>query len=116
MKLNKNIAWTVDGKIINKAKYNEAMKKITAATFNEEGSVNHEGYVAEDQKTIHIYERYQDSDAALAHQTVWSQFATLFLEGATMDSFKVYGDVTPELKSAVAGTTSIMSRYGGFVK
>ncbi|WFO16561.1 antibiotic biosynthesis monooxygenase [Cellulophaga baltica 4] len=116
MKLNKNIAWTVDGKIMNKTKFNEAMEKITTVTFNEEGSLNHEWYVAEDQETIHIYERYQDSDAALAHLNVWSKFAALFLEGATMDTFNVYGNVTPELKSALAGATNIMSRYGGFVK
>ena len=116
MKLNNNIAWTVDGKIINKTKFKEAIEKITAATFKEEGSLNHEWYVAEDLESIQIYERYQDADAALAHLKVWSQFATLFLEGAIMDSFKVYGNITPELINAVSGATIIMSRYGGFVK
>ncbi|EAS19717.1 hypothetical protein BBFL7_00263 [Flavobacteria bacterium BBFL7] len=116
MKTNNNVVWTVNGKIKNKAKYDEAMEKITTATYAEKGSLHHEWYVAADGETIHIYERYQNPEAALEHLKTWAQFADLFQEGATMDTFNVYGDVTPELEAAVAGATTIMKRYGGFVK
>jgi quinol monooxygenase YgiN len=109
MKTNNNISWTVDGKIIDKAKYYEAQVKITTATYAEKGSLNHEWYVAKDGETIHIYERYENAETALKHLETWAKFADLFQEGVTMDTFNVYGDLTPELEQALSGATKLMN-------
>lgn len=116
MQLSKNIVWTVDAQIKDEKKFNLAMKKITEATFEEEGSMNHEWFIAEDGTTAHVYERYKDSEAALKHLETWSKLSPLFMEGAEMLNFKVYGDLSPELEQAVGGATSVMRTYGGFVK
>ncbi|WP_111707113.1 putative quinol monooxygenase [Lutibacter citreus] len=116
MKLSENIAWTVDGKIKDEEKYKVVMKLITEATYEEEGSLNHEWFIAEDGVTIHIYERYKNTDAALKHLETWSKYASLFMEAAEMTSFNVYGNLTPELKQAVGGASVLMKTYGGFTK
>jgi quinol monooxygenase YgiN len=57
-----------------------------------------------DGQDVHIYERYQDSAAALAHvQRFVANFASRFLSLCTPTRMSVYGDPSDELKVAITG-------------
>lgn len=57
-----------------------------------------------DGQDVHIYERYQDSAAALAHvQRFVENFASSFLSLCTPTRMSVYGEPSDELKAAIAG-------------
>jgi quinol monooxygenase YgiN len=57
-----------------------------------------------DGQDVHIYERYQDSAAAVAHvQRFVEHFAGRFLSLCTPTRMSVYGEPSDELKEAVAG-------------
>ena len=64
-----------------------------------------------DGHDVHIYERYQDSAAALAHvQRFVEHFAARFLDLCTPTRMSVYGQPTDELKVAL---TDFRPRYLG---
>jgi quinol monooxygenase YgiN len=57
-----------------------------------------------DDQDVHIYERYQDSAAALAHvQRFVENFASRFLSLCTPTRMSVYGEPSDELKVALTG-------------
>jgi quinol monooxygenase YgiN len=39
-----------------------------------EGTLNYEWTLAEDGKSIHVYERYKDADATTAHLRTWASW------------------------------------------
>ena len=57
-----------------------------------------------DGQDVHIYERYQDSAAALAHvQRFVENFASRFLSLCSPTRMSVYGEPSDELKVALTG-------------
>jgi quinol monooxygenase YgiN len=57
-----------------------------------------------DGQDVHIYERYQDSAAAVAHvQRFVANFGAQFMSLCTPTRMSVYGEPSDELKEAVAG-------------
>ena len=57
-----------------------------------------------DGQDVHIYERYQDSAAAVTHvQRFVENFAERFLSLCTPTRMSVYGEPSDELKAAIAG-------------
>ncbi|MCG7585835.1 putative quinol monooxygenase, partial [Photobacterium sp. OFAV2-7] len=108
---------TIEGKIKDKARYAEAMHKLTEAAFDEEGTLNHEWTIADDGETVHVYERYQDAAAAIKHLDTWAKYGSLYMEATEITRFVVFSDLTDELKEAVAGLNPVyMKPYGGFSK
>jgi quinol monooxygenase YgiN len=64
-----------------------------------------------DGDDVHIYERYQDSAAALTHvQRFVANFAARFLDMCTPTRMSVYGEPSDELKVAL---TDFQPRYRG---
>jgi hypothetical protein len=58
--------------------------------------------VSEDGTTIHIYERYADSAAAVAHLKVCAKrFAARFSAMVERTTFTVFGNPSTELKAAL---------------
>jgi quinol monooxygenase YgiN len=57
-----------------------------------------------DGHDVHIYERYSDADAAVAHIGRFVEnFAGRFLDLCAPTRMSVYGDATEEVKAATAG-------------
>jgi quinol monooxygenase YgiN len=57
-----------------------------------------------DDQDVHIYERYQDSAAAVAHvQRFVANFGAQFMSLCTPTRMSVYGEPSDELKEAMAG-------------
>jgi len=93
------------------------MKEMVAATqADEPGAQCYEWFVSDDRKTCHIYERYADSAAVMAHLgNFGARFAERFLDAAEPTRLTVYGDPSEEARGALAGlNAAFMSLIGGF--
>ena len=68
--MTNHVYWTIDAKLADgKADaLNEVCAKCSALTKdNEPGALAYEWWLSEDNSTVHIYERYTDSAAVMAH-------------------------------------------------
>ncbi len=70
----------------------------------ESGVLSYQRFVSQDGQTVHVYERYADSHAALTHlQNFAERFAPRFSSMASRRQFDVYGAPSEELKSVLVG-------------
>ena len=80
--MSENISWNLrvsirEGQLDN---FNALMSEMVESTQSEVGALMYEWFLSEDKTTCHIYERYADSDAVMAHLgNFGSNFATRFL-------------------------------------
>lgn len=92
------------------------MVESTQAT--EPGTVNYEWSFNADETTCHIWERYTDSAAAMAHLGNFGEkFAERFLAALEPTRLMVYGNPSDEVREALgAFGAAYMAPVGGFVR
>jgi quinol monooxygenase YgiN len=92
------------------------MAEMVASTREEPGTIAYEWFLSEDGRTCHIYERYADSEAVMAHVgTFGARFADRFLACLQPTSFTVYGQPSAEAKAALDGLGAVyLGTLGGF--
>jgi quinol monooxygenase YgiN len=98
--------------------FQKVVAPLVAATRAEPGSMAYEYSVSADNSTVHIVERYRNSDAVISHVTkVFSQFAEPFTALANVSSFNVYGNPNAEARNILDGFGAVyFSRFDGFTK
>ena len=89
---------------------------VSATDENEPGTLDYQWSTSADGTVCHIFERYADSDAVMAHLgTFGERFASRFMEILTPTRFVVYGSPSQEVKDALAGFgPTYMGSAGGF--
>ncbi|NNE48119.1 MAG: antibiotic biosynthesis monooxygenase [Rhodothermales bacterium] len=93
------------------------MTEMVASTRQEEpGTEAYEWFISEDGSTCHIYERYVNSDAVIAHlNNFGANFAERFLGCLEPVTFTVYGDPSPTARGALDGFgANYFEWIGGF--
>lgn len=95
---------------------NLAAEMIEATRANEPGTLAYEWNISADGKQCHIFERYADSAALLAHSASFSEnFAGRFMELVKPVRFVVYGSPTAAARDAIADLQPVyMQSIGGF--
>jgi quinol monooxygenase YgiN len=90
--------------------------EMVAFTRTEPGVLSYQRFVTEDGSFVHIYERYADSAAALAHLRSFAKaFAERFSRMADRMHFTVYGNPSLELKALLDGFGATYLRpFGDF--
>jgi quinol monooxygenase YgiN len=97
-----------------KAVMNE-MVKVTQA--NEPGAMNYEWFISEDGKSCHIYERYVDSAAVMAHSAVLEHLGERLWATVQPTRCTVYGNPDAELKKEIiASGAVILAPIAGFAR
>lgn len=77
---------------------------VTDIEANEPGVLNYEFFVSEDGTSCHVYERYVDSAAVMAHMGYFgSNFMERFMSILEPTSLTLYGDASDEVREALAG-------------
>ena len=119
--MSNSVSWmlavkTKDGM---KDSFHELMHEMVASTKANEPDTH--GYVwttPNDGSTVHIYERYADSDAALLHVgNFGANYAERFMSMVDIESFDVYGDVSDKLAEVLGSLGAQMqTRLAGFVR
>lgn len=93
------------------------MKEMVDATrANEPGTLNYEWMISEDNKSCHLYERYQDSAATMKHLGLFMEnFAGRFMGSSEPKRIVVYGTPSEEVKKALGSLGAVfMAPWGGF--
>jgi quinol monooxygenase YgiN len=96
--------------------FRSLMDEMVASTRSEPGAQAYEWFLGEDGVTCHLYERYEDTAAAMAHiATFGAEFAGRFLECVEVTAFHVYGDPAPEVRAVLDGFGAVyLGPFGGF--
>jgi len=90
-------------------------RDLIAAMQLESGTLNYEWNLSHDENSCHIYERYRDSAAFMAHAQTFGKFAERFLETCYPVCIDVYGSPSEEAQAALAGFhPTYYSPLGGF--
>ncbi len=98
------------------AAFKQVVAPLVAATKEEPGALAYEFNVSDDENTVHIFERYCDSNAVVAHvEQTFTQFADRFLALATLTHFVVYGSPNAEARKILDGFGAVyMTPFDGF--
>ncbi len=91
---------------------------VDATKANEPGTMNYEWHVSDDGSTCHIYERYADSDAVMAHLGAFgAKYAERFMSALTPSALFVYGSPNAAAREALSGMgAQFMKPLGGFAR
>lgn len=90
---------------------------VSEKQTSEPGTLNYEWTLSDDEGTCHIYERFADSAAVLAHLAGFPAFAERFMDALEATGFVVYGDPTAEVREALAPFGAVfMTPVGGFAR
>ncbi len=98
----------------------EALRALTAemveSTKNEAGALIYERFLSEDRQTVHVFERYSDSAAAVAHLADFAtRYGARFSALIDRKKFTVLGTPSPALKTMLDRFGATCSpRFAGF--
>ena len=92
------------------------MNEMVESTKGEPGAQGYEWFVSADGGTVHIHERYADSNAVLAHLgTFGAKFAERFLGCVDPTGLAVYGEPSDEARAVLDGFgAQYLGPFGGF--
>jgi quinol monooxygenase YgiN len=92
------------------------MRDMVAAAGTETGTLNYEWNISDDGSVCHIYVRYRDPAAVMAHMHAFgSRFSARFLALAKITRLTVYGAPNDEVRQALAVYRPVyFSPLGGF--
>ena len=94
------------------------MAEMVASTDAEPDALSYEWFASDDGGVVHLYERYADSAAALAHLGTFGEwFAGRFLAAVDPTRLTVMGSPSDQVKAALSGLGPTFLRpFGGFVR
>ena len=117
--MSENVYWVFE-LAINPGRFEDLETLITAmieaTQKNEAGTLNYEWAISDDRQVCHVYERFQDSAAAMAHlESFGANFAARFMELLKPTRLVVYGTPSVQMKDALTGLNPVyMAPFGGF--
>jgi quinol monooxygenase YgiN len=117
--MNKNVYWVLEF-AINQGRFEDLKtlmaEQVEATQTNEVGTLNYEWAISDDRQVCHVYERFQDSAAAMTHlESFAANFAARFAEVGKPTRLVVYGTPSAQVKDSLAGLSPVyMAPFGGF--
>ena len=92
------------------------MQEMVTATRDEKGTQVYEWFLDDDGKACHLYERYADSAAAMAHiGNFGANFAERFMACVEPTGMSVYGEPSDDVRAALSGMApDFLGTFGGF--
>jgi quinol monooxygenase YgiN len=118
--MDNEVAWVVevDVKPGQLDAFKALMEEMVEGTGAEPQTRNYEWYITGDRKTVHIFEKYADSEAMILHVNGFmSKWAARFMESVDMTRFTVYGDPSPAARELLDSmSASYMAPWGGFAR
>ena len=113
-----HVSWVIelavkDGEL---GTFTELMHEMVEGTGTEPQSLGYEWYISADEKTVHIFEKYADSEAMITHVTGFlEKWAGRFLACVDVTRFTVYGDPSPAAREILDGFGAVyLGPWGGF--
>ena len=80
--------------------------EMVASTRTESGVLAYQRFVSDDRQTVHVHERYENSDAAIAHLVKFTAlFGERYASLVERKRFVVFGEPSDALRT-------LLDRYG----
>ena len=117
--MSENVIWTVEGTIKTgqREELLALMREMIASVEAEAGTLNYEWTLGADGSSLHVYERYRDDAAVVAHLGTWARFAGRFTANVEITRFVVFSELSPALRETVAVMNPIYMRpIGGITR
>ena len=118
--MSDQVAWLLElavkpGELEN---FKALMAEMIESAQGEAGVLTYEWSISDDGSAIHIYERFADSAAVVAHLTAFGEtFAQRFLAAVDPTRLVVYGAPNHEAKEALTALSpTYMAPLGGFAR
>ena len=94
------------------------MEEMVAATSEEPGTLIYEWFIDDAGETVHIYERYEDVEATMAHVKGFGErWAERFVACVDVTGFDIYGEPSDDIRSAFESMSpSYFGTWGGFAR
>jgi quinol monooxygenase YgiN len=94
------------------------MDEMVAGTSGEPGTLNYEWFISDDDKTVHIYEKYADSAATVTHVNGFMEkWAQRFMGCVDVSRFTAYGNPDESAREIMAPFGGKqLSTWGGFAR
>ena len=118
--MTENVYWVIE-LAVNPGRFEDLrtlIAELLEANRKEVGFLTCEFASSDDRQVCHIYERYQDSAAAMTHlESFGAHFAARFMEVVKPTRLVVYGTPSAQVKDALAGLNPVyMAPFGGFTR
>ena len=118
---NDHVFWILEADIkagqLDKLK--ALMREMVEGTRRDEPrALNYEWFIADDGKSLHLYERYADADAVMVHRENFAQkYSERFFACLTITKMTLYGKLNSEIRAAFAPSNPVyMSMADGFAR
>jgi quinol monooxygenase YgiN len=117
--MNDHVFWILEAEI-NPGQLDELkalMREMVEGTRRDEpGALNYEWFIADDGKSLHLYERYADPDAVMVHRENFAQkYRERFSTCVTITKTTLYGNLNSEIRAAFGPSNRVyMSMAAGF--
>ena len=99
--------------------FKQLMTEMVVSTRDEEaGTLNYEWFISDDNRSVHLYEKYADSAAALAHMKSFGEkWAGRFLSCIDVERVTAYGNPDEAAQKALAQMgAKTLATWGGFAR
>ncbi len=112
------VAWMIESTVNDRAALDAVMADLVAAVeANEPRTTHYEWSLSADGSRHFNYDRFEDSEAAMAHLAAFGSFAERYMAALTPTRFVVYGSPSEEVMSAVAAfNAEAVTPIGGFAR
>jgi quinol monooxygenase YgiN len=118
--MKEHVSWVIeldvkDGQLDS---FKALMEEMVAGTSTETGTLNYEWYISDDEGTVHIFEKYADSEEMITHVNGFmAKWAGRFMECVTPTRFTVYGDPSKAARELLAPFGGkYLAPWGGFAR
>jgi quinol monooxygenase YgiN len=110
--------FTLNVKLGKFSEFRSLVADIVAASHEEPGTLAYQYSVSADETTVHIFERYRDSDAFVVHvEQTFARYAARFVQLVTITSLVVYGDPNASARKALDNfNATYMTLFDGFAR
>lgn len=94
----------------------ELMGEMVASTKDEPGALSYEWFISDDGSTVHLYEKFADSAATVAHMKAFGEkWAGRFMGCLDIQRVTVYGNPDEAAQKAIAPMGGKqLGTWGGF--
>ncbi|TIW61021.1 MAG: antibiotic biosynthesis monooxygenase [Mesorhizobium sp.] len=113
-----HVSWVIEvavkpGELDN---FRGLIKEMIESTRSESGTLMYEWSISEDGSVVHGYERFTDSEAAVAHLSAFAEkFAKRFLAAVDPTRLSVYGTPSDDARGTLAALgPAYLAALGGF--
>lgn len=98
--------------------FRDLMNEQVLAAREEPGTMAYEWFISDDESSCHIYERYRDSAAVIAHLgTFGAHYAERFLACVQPVGLNVYGNPSADVRASLDNLgATYFGPFGGFAR